>query len=735
MKFIINTVIAAFLCVLGAWAQPAPKFPAELPTWSDILRAKNSAVATLTGPIGPDDLSIPVSNGLAFPAPGAVTIEAEHIRICSVAAGSLTVCPGGRGFDGSQKAAHAAGKLVDGRVLARHHEQLGAEVIALAESLGPELQNVVKNGGLATPNAVPVVSAGGTLGELADFGFDSDQRLRVRLRDFVSVKDFGAKGDGTTDDTAAIKAARDYVESRALQIPIPNTGKASLPTLYFPAGQYRITEPNAICPKPESWVGASVSGWSVAGENGSSSLLYLNFPNAPDNYLCKATTLGVSRGTFENLWIYGSNKWERGFYFWGEYIPGVASYAGSSMNTFRKVRFQNLKESVTIDGPGPNEENRQHLLGDRFLFEQVSFRATVDMPDAVGFWMKPPVVQSVAHLMLLPDFEMLGERNVGLYVQGGSTVTMVDPSLVFDGDGTIAIRIDTDNEVDGGGGIGVLGNQFSVFGGKAEIRSTYTATPPRAFYLSARADLNFYDTSFADYDREVDNVVKATIRKWGHVTMRGGKWHLKTRIETDDAVNLQWWKAMLRLDSVGIKRGFEEQIELAHTATSGHRLGAYGRAECNRCYSSYDLVNMSANLAPADACLNCTNGMDNSTRPAKLSVFRFGSYRGEGLPSSGDAGLITLPAGSLLKSFTVVKEDARNCGAGGTSQCGVVTSGVVTVASESGQVLFESPTWNQNSKSVVTVPAAYLCTPADRVFTVSSTAANRLEGYILYEWH
>lgn len=48
-----------------------------------------------------------------------------------------------------------------------------------------------------------------------------------KLAESVSVKDFGAVGDGVTDDTAAITAARDYIAS---QIPAP--------TLVFPAGTY-----------------------------------------------------------------------------------------------------------------------------------------------------------------------------------------------------------------------------------------------------------------------------------------------------------------------------------------------------------------------------------------------------------------------------------------------------------------------------------------------------------------
>ena len=56
--------------------------------------------------------------------------------------------------------------------------------------------------------------------------------VQAKLRDVVSVKDFGAVGDGSTDDTTAFQNAIAYCQSST-----PYGGRA----LYIPGGRYKIT--------------------------------------------------------------------------------------------------------------------------------------------------------------------------------------------------------------------------------------------------------------------------------------------------------------------------------------------------------------------------------------------------------------------------------------------------------------------------------------------------------------
>lgn len=68
--------------------------------------------------------------------------------------------------------------------------------------------------------------------------------LQDKLDDYVSVKDFGAVGDGLTDDTAAIQRALDRAYSTAHSASLTDYHR----TIYFPAGTYRLTDTIDIPP-------------------------------------------------------------------------------------------------------------------------------------------------------------------------------------------------------------------------------------------------------------------------------------------------------------------------------------------------------------------------------------------------------------------------------------------------------------------------------------------------------
>ncbi|PRY23273.1 pectate lyase-like protein [Spirosoma oryzae] len=76
----------------------------------------------------------------------------------------------------------------------------------------------------------------------------------------INVKDaqFGAQGNGSADDTAAIQSAVNYAQT----IVTPGTGgSAYRPTVYFPAGYYRITSPINITNTSGVWLAGDGGRW------------------------------------------------------------------------------------------------------------------------------------------------------------------------------------------------------------------------------------------------------------------------------------------------------------------------------------------------------------------------------------------------------------------------------------------------------------------------------------------
>ena len=69
--------------------------------------------------------------------------------------------------------------------------------------------------------------------------------VQTKLRESVSVMDFGATGNGTTDDTAAIQAAITAIENNMVlnTVTSPALGPQ---VLYFPDGYYKISAPLVI---------------------------------------------------------------------------------------------------------------------------------------------------------------------------------------------------------------------------------------------------------------------------------------------------------------------------------------------------------------------------------------------------------------------------------------------------------------------------------------------------------
>lgn len=111
-------------------------------------------------------------------------------------------------------------------------------------------------------------------GELAAFRpFDNTiiEKLANEAHErLINVKWFGAKGDGTTNDSPAIKAAYDYVKSMI------NTFSKN-PGLYFPPGTYRVINP-LVLDEPRIAVKGAGFGSIITADTGVPAIFNLAVP-------------------------------------------------------------------------------------------------------------------------------------------------------------------------------------------------------------------------------------------------------------------------------------------------------------------------------------------------------------------------------------------------------------------------------------------------------------------------
>jgi hypothetical protein len=110
-----------------------------------------------------------------------------------------------------------------------------------------------------------------------------------KMRDVVSVKDFGAVGDGVADDTAAIQAAIDACGARATGY----FGETNGLSIYIPWGTYKITSPLII---PNN------AGISFVGDGGTKSKIWQSV-NGQDAFQLSGNNY---RGRFKGIHITGN---------------------------------------------------------------------------------------------------------------------------------------------------------------------------------------------------------------------------------------------------------------------------------------------------------------------------------------------------------------------------------------------------------------------------------------------
>jgi hypothetical protein len=164
----VKTLVFLLLAASLAFAQTSP-FPLTLDTNGTLGVPADNVSSALTSPMLIGDTTAQVANATNIPQWALVTFGAELAQVCSKSGntltfGTATVCPSiaGRGLSSTTVAAHNTGVIGYLNVNGYYHRATTAAILNIESKLHTDL---------------------------------------------VSVRDYGAKGDGVTDDATAINAA------------------------------------------------------------------------------------------------------------------------------------------------------------------------------------------------------------------------------------------------------------------------------------------------------------------------------------------------------------------------------------------------------------------------------------------------------------------------------------------------------------------------------------------------
>jgi hypothetical protein len=173
-------------------------------------------------------------------------------------------------------------------------------------------------------------------------GSTTARSLRDRAADTVNVKDFGAKGDGVTDDTGAIQAALTAAAARKTK-------------LVFPDGTYNVSAPIAI---NSTYFGVAIEGANYNGATvkaTASMTAVFDFNDDTQN----------SRFEFSGLAINGNGLAQRGV--WSRKISNTA---------FRRLHIYGTTVSALDVGYGWNNDIDQleidNNTGDGIVFSNAT---------------------------------------------------------------------------------------------------------------------------------------------------------------------------------------------------------------------------------------------------------------------------------------------------------------------------------------------------------------------------
>ena len=188
----------------------------------------------------------------------------------------------------------------------------------------------------------------GYLGDLTPVTTSTSRTLQQRLDEYVSVKDFGAKGDDSTADVTAIQNAIDEI-----YIDTDKDDTRSRRILFFPAGTYRIN--TALKIPPYAHLVGEGPDKTIIKNSGNNAVVVMQDDegnvgsNIGNSSATTPTQIQISNMTLRTSVAYGGISLDRvtNAYFNNVKLQGSYASGGSDSSNSKGVRTTNSTATFT----------------------------------------------------------------------------------------------------------------------------------------------------------------------------------------------------------------------------------------------------------------------------------------------------------------------------------------------------------------------------------------------------
>lgn len=456
----------------------------------------------------------------------------------------------------------------------------------------------------------------------------------------VNVKDYGAKGDGVTDDTQAIKAAIAYMCTQAKQCSADLGWKSYMPTLYFPNGKYVVSQKGAL-----NCVGSALQGYNIKGAGYLNSEILYTYNSAAD-----------ADGGY--LLVNGDDHW-----FGFSYMEDI-TFRGNGTNNiwqiksrdgcpqanrFRRVAFYNVNRCVTVSFGTYN------YCADLFRFESCKaseingwiFGAETDQNS-----------QTVVHTFRDCDFENI--NGYAIYMKSGGTIEVRGGSWIATKTGRMFHFDDIS-----GGGIGLSNRNISIYGTKFEYQY-YDSNDTNLdyyplFYNNSRMVMYFHGCNFTQFSYAGNS----DIANYGYLGIMGTVYFkecqipacfgIKTSPSLSVAVDNIDQKPTIKFTDCIMYKTLDKIVSQVNN--NYYQGGAYTDVIAEGCYSTNTTNNVHVNTQ-----LNQTFGNRATPSEKKMLVLTSGVNPLTSLPHNGGSFTYKIPQGAIITDITIY---FRRVGTGG----------------------------------------------------------------------